>query len=93
MSRKKRITEVGGLHELQCLGCSATLPLHSSEFRQIDRHMRTHDSIHGTAIHSVLAARIEKLQLADKTPLQLKFITESMKVRQEHKARIAAQDE
>ena len=28
-------------HELQCSGCSTTLALHSREFKQIDRHMRS----------------------------------------------------
>ena len=80
-------------HELQCNGCSTTLALHTSEFKQIDRHMRTKGSIEGTSIHSALASRIEQLQLAQKTPLQLKFIKETMKAKREYEEKIAAQEE
>jgi hypothetical protein len=80
-------------HHLQCVGCTAMFPLHSSEFKEIDRHMRQHDSINGTQIHTALAKRIETEQLASKTPLQLKFIRESMKAEEEYKASIRAQNE
>ena len=75
-------------HELQCAGCSTTLPLRPAEFRQIDRHMRSQGSIEGTQIHSMLAARIETQQLATKTPLQLKFIRSSMEAKREWEERV-----
>jgi hypothetical protein len=77
-------------HDLRCTTCSSTLALQPSEFKQIDRHMRTADSIAGTPIHSALAARVEQQQLAQKTPLQLKFIRETMKAKREYEERMAA---
>jgi hypothetical protein len=78
-------------HHLHCAGCSAAFSLKPAEFRQIDRHMRQHDSIDGTGVHTSLAKRIETEQLAGKTPLQLKFIRESMEAQEQYKAAIRAQ--
>jgi hypothetical protein len=55
--------------------------------------MRQHDSINGSEMHTALTKRIETEQLASKTPLQLKFIRESMKADEEYRARIRAQNE
>jgi hypothetical protein len=79
-------------HELQCNGCSTVLPLHASEFKQIDRHMRTAGSIDNTPIQSTLAARIERSQLADKPPLQMKFIKETMRAKREYRERLAGRE-
>jgi hypothetical protein len=75
-------------HRLHCIGCTAVFPLQPAEFRQIDRHMRGHDTIDGTAIHRSLVRRIETEQLAGKTPLQLKFIRESMAAQEQYQAAI-----
>jgi hypothetical protein len=80
-------------HELQCNGCSTTLELHASEFKQIDHYMRRQGSIEGSPIHAALAARIEQQQLALKTPLQLKFIKETMKAKMEYEERMAGREE
>jgi hypothetical protein len=80
-------------HHIKCTGCTAVFALNPAEFRTIDRHMRQHDSINGSEMHTALAKRIETEQLASKTPLQLKFIRESMKADEEYKARIRAQNE
>ena len=80
-------------YHLHCTGCSAVFPLTLSEFRTIDRHMRQHESINGTEIHVSLAKRIETEQLAGKTPLQLKFIRESMEAQEQYKSAIEAQNE
>ncbi|WP_129776193.1 hypothetical protein [Peristeroidobacter soli] len=80
-------------HHLHCTGCSAVFPLKPAEFRTIDRHMRQHESIDGTDIHVSLAKRIEAEQLAGKTPLQLKFICESMAAQKQYKAAIKSQDD
>ena len=79
-------------HQLQCTGCSTVLPLHASEFKQIDRHMRTAGSIDNTSIQSMLATRIEQHQLADKTPLQMQFIKETMKAKREYRERMAERE-
>jgi hypothetical protein len=78
-------------HHLHCTGCSAAFPLKPAEFRQINRHMRQRDSIDGTDVHASLAKRIETEQLAGKTPLQLKFIRESMKAQEQYQAAISSQ--
>src|SRR4030095_17000740 len=57
-------------HRLHCSGCSAVLALTPAEFRQIDRHMKQHDSLAGSPMHAALTQRIEAEQLAGKTPLQ-----------------------
>jgi hypothetical protein len=44
-----------------------------------------------SAIHSALAQRVESEQLAGKTPLQLKFIRESMQAQREYQAAINKQ--
>jgi hypothetical protein len=80
-------------HRLHCGGCTAVFPLTNVEFREIDRHMRRHDSINGTALHVCLTKRIETEQLASKTPLQLKFIRESMEAQKQYESAIAAQNE
>jgi len=80
-------------HELQCSGCSTVLPLLASDFKQIDRHMKERGSIERTPIHAALAARIEQQQLAEKTPLQMKFIKETMKAKQEYRERMEKQGE
>ncbi|HKE94132.1 MAG TPA: hypothetical protein VKB34_07500 [Povalibacter sp.] len=80
-------------HRLHCTSCSATLPLASAEFRQIDRHMHTHDSIEGTAMHAALGKRIEATQLAGKTPQQLRFIRASMQALEQYEASIKTQNE
>lgn len=79
-------------HHLHCGGCSAVFPLTTSEFKQIDRHMRRNDSINGTDLYACLANRIEREQLADKMPLQLKFIRESMEAQKQYKAAIEMQE-
>jgi hypothetical protein len=80
-------------HDLRCTTCSSVLALQSSEFKQIDAHMRTADSIAGTPIHTALAARIEEQQLSQKTPLQLKFIRETMQAKKEYEERMAEREE
>jgi hypothetical protein len=80
-------------HRLHCSGCSAVFALTPAEFRSIDRHMRRSDSIDATEIHARLSKRIETEQLAGKTPLQLKFIRESMEAQQQYKSAIEAQNE
>ena len=80
-------------HDLQCTGCSTVLPLRASDFKQIDRHMKERGSIDGTPIHAALTARIEQQQLAEKTPLQMKFIKETMKAKQEYRERMEKQGE
>lgn len=80
-------------YRLHCGGCSAVFPLTASEFKQIDRHMHRNDSINGTDLYAHLAKRIEAEQLASKTPLQLKFIRESMEAQKQYKSAIEAQSE
>lgn len=80
-------------HRLHCGGCSAVFALTTSEFNQIDRHMQGRDSINGTDLHASLAKRIETEQLANKTPLQLKFIRESMEAQKQYQSAIDAQNE
>ncbi|MFC4310514.1 hypothetical protein ACFPN2_15595 [Steroidobacter flavus] len=80
-------------HHLHCTGCSAVFPLTQAEFKQIDRHMRQHESIDGTDLHGSLAKTIEAEQLAGKTPLQLKFIRESMAAQEQYKAAIRSQND
>lgn len=80
-------------HRLHCGGCTAVFPLSTSEFKLIDRHMRGNESIDGTDLHARLAKRIETEQLASKTPLQLKFIRESMEAQKQYKSAIEAQNE
>lgn len=79
-------------HELQCSGCSTTLSLHSREFKQIDRHMRSLGSIEGTTIHAALAARIETQQLSRKTPQQLQYIKASMEAKREYLERVGREE-
>lgn len=80
-------------HRLHCSGCSAFLALTPAEFRQIDRHMKQHDSIAGTPMHGALTQRVEAQQLAGKTPLQLKYIRESMQAERDYQAALKAQQE
>lgn len=80
-------------HRLHCSSCSAVFPLTASEFKQIDQHMQRNDSIDGADIHIHLTKRIETEQLATKTPLQLKFIRESMEAQKQYKSALEAQDE
>ncbi len=54
--------------------------------------MRRNASINGTEIHAGLAKRIEIEQLAGKTPLQLKFVRESMEAQEQYKSAIEAQN-
>lgn len=77
-------------HELQCMGCSTTLALRAAEFKQIAQHMRAAGSIDGTTVLARLAARIEHQQLSHKTPVQMRFIKETMKAKKEYEARMAA---
>lgn len=79
-------------HDLQCMGCSTVLPLHASEYKQIEHHMRHRGSIEGTPIHASLSARIEQQQLAEKTPFQMNFIKETMKAKREYRERMEAQE-
>lgn len=80
-------------HRLHCGGCTAVFPLTNLEFKEINRHMQLHDSINGTELHVSLTKRIETEQLASKTPLQLKFIRESMEAQKQYKSAIEAQSE
>ena len=80
-------------HELQCGGCATVLPLRSSEYKQIEHHMREIGTIEGTRLHASLAACIEHQQLAQKTPLQMNFIKESMKAKREYRERMEKQEE
>jgi hypothetical protein len=80
-------------HRLHCGSCSAVFPLTTAEFKKIDRYMQQHGSINGTDLHTGLAKRIEMEQLASKTPLQLKFIRESMEAQKQYKSAIEAQNE
>ena len=80
-------------HRLHCCGCSAFVALTPPEFRQVDRHMKGHDSLVGSPIHAALAQRIEHEQLAGKTPLQLKFIRESMQAERDYQAALKQQNE
>ena len=80
-------------HRLHCSSCSAVLALSSAEFRQIDRHMQRHDSIVGTPMHVALTQRVETQQLAGKSPLQLKFIRESMQAQRDYEAALKGQSE
>jgi len=80
-------------YRLHCGGCTAVFPLTTADFKQIDRHMQRNDSIDGTDLHGRLAKRIEDEQLASKTPLQLKFIRESMEAQKQYKSAIEAQNE
>lgn len=79
-------------HRLHCDGCSAVFPLTDSEFREMDRLMQRNDCINGTDLYFRLARRIESEQLANKTPLQLKFIRESMEAQKQYKAAIEGQE-
>ena len=85
-----RVLKFSSQHRLHCTGCGATLALTSAQFRQVDGVMRQRDSIAGTDIHTVLAQRIEKAQLAGKTPTQVQFIRESL--RRAEQERQAASD-
>ncbi|WP_153067200.1 hypothetical protein [Steroidobacter cummioxidans] len=80
-------------HRLHCGGCTAVFPLTNAEFKEIDSHMRRNDSINGTDLHADLVERIETEQLANKTPLQLKFIRESMEAQRQYQSAIEAQNE
>jgi len=80
-------------HRLHCGGCTAVFPLTNLEFKEINRHMQRHDSMNGTDLHVSLTKRIETEQLASKTPLQLKFIRESMEAQKQYKSAIEAQSE
>jgi hypothetical protein len=74
-----RVLKFSNKQRLHCTGCGEVLPLSAAEFRQVDRIMRQRDSIDGTDAHAALTQRIEKAQLAGKTPTQIKFIRESMR--------------
>lgn len=72
-------------HRLHCESCTFSSALTRAEFREIEAHMKLHDSIDGTPLHAELLKRIEVGQLAGKTPQQLKFIRESMAAEREYR--------
>jgi hypothetical protein len=74
-----RVLKFISRHHLCCTGCGAVLQLSATEFKQVDAVMRRRDSIAGSAIHAALGERIERMQLAGKTPTQVKFIRESLR--------------
>ena len=76
-------------HRLHCESCTFYSTLTRAEFREIEAHMKLHDSIEGTPLHAELLKRIELGQLAGKTPQQLKFIRESMAAEQEYRDSLA----
>ncbi len=65
-------------NRLHCESCTLVFELSRREFRKINRHMKCHDSIDGTRLAKKLMSRIEKEQLAGKTPEQIKYIRKSM---------------
>jgi len=79
-------------HLLHCDGCGTTLTLLGSELEAIERELQRVPSINGSAIHAQLTLRIEATQLANKTPVQVRFIRESMKARAEYHARMQARE-
>ena len=76
-------------NRLHCDSCVFNSELTRAEFRQIKNHMKSHDSIDGTPFHARLMKRIESEQLAGKTPMQLKFIRESMTAEREYQERMS----
>jgi hypothetical protein len=86
-----RVLKFSNKHRLYCASCGWGLRLESGEFKQVDRVMRKRDDIDGTEIHTTLSHRIEKAQLAGKTPTQVKFIRESLRrAEQDRQARSEA---
>lgn len=88
-----RVLKFLNKHFLNCSGCSAVFELAGHEFRAIDLEMKTRSTIDGALIHSALMKRIETAQLGGKTPLQLKFIQESMAAEKEYKEALQRQAE
>jgi hypothetical protein len=76
-------------NRLHCESCTFRSELTRAEFNDIKNHIRTNDSIDGTPLHAKLMKRIESEQLAGKTPLQLKFIRDSMAAESEYRQRLA----
>lgn len=76
-------------HRLHCASCTFSIELTRAVFREIETHMKLHASIDGTELHADLFKRVELAQLARKTPLQLKFIRESMAAEQEYRDNLA----
>jgi len=74
-----RVLRFSNKQRLHCTGCGEVLPLTPAEFSQVDGVMRQRDSIADTDVHAALTRRIEKHQLAGKTPTQVKFIRESLR--------------
>ena len=80
-------------HHLHCGTCTSVFLLPPADFRQMNRHMQHHDTIDGTNLHAALVKRIATEQLAGKTPLQLKFIRESMQAQEQYAQALAQQNE
>jgi hypothetical protein len=74
-----RVLRFSNERRLHCTGCGDGLALTPAEFKHVDRVMRQCDSIAGTQVHAALTERIEQVQLAGKTPTQIRFIRESLR--------------
>ncbi|MEM7433352.1 MAG: hypothetical protein AAF351_15625 [Pseudomonadota bacterium] len=79
-------------HTLHCDNCTLEFALESREFQKINRHMKRNDSINDTKFGDALMKRIEAEQLDGKTPLQRKYIQESMDAIQEYEDKIREQE-
>ncbi len=80
-------------HRLHCDECTLQFDLTPREFKKINRHMKRHDSINGTKFGDAIMKRIEEIQLAGKSPQQIKYIRESMAAIEEYEEAMRRQDE
>jgi hypothetical protein len=88
-----RVLKFINRHRLHCESCTFNLELNSREMGEIERHMRKNDSLRGVPVYEALIKRIESEQLATKTPLQIKFIRESMAAEREVEERLKQSDD